>query len=37
MRCIAVAGERDLAGLRVAELMVKSLTEVKLARIQAMA
>ena len=37
MRCIAVAGERDLAGLRAAELMVKSLTEVNLARIQAMA
>ena len=36
MRCIAVAGERDLAGLRAAELMVKSLTEVNLARIQAM-
>jgi beta-phosphoglucomutase len=34
MRCIAVAGERDLAGLRAAELMVKSLTEVNLARIQ---
>ena len=33
MRCIAVAGERDLAGLRAAELMVKSLTEVNLARI----
>src|SRR5450432_3006119 len=37
MRCIAVAGERDLAGLRAAELMVKSLTEVNLARIQSMA
>ncbi len=37
MRCIAVAGERDLAGLRVAELMVKSLTEVNLAKIQSMA
>ena len=33
MRCIAVAGERDLAGLRAAELMVKSLAEVNLARI----
>ncbi|MHB8596339.1 MAG: HAD family hydrolase [Ktedonobacteraceae bacterium] len=28
MRCIAVAGTRDLPGLRAAELMVKSLTEV---------
>ncbi len=28
MRCIAVAGERDLPGLRVAELMVKDLTMV---------
>ena len=37
MRCIAVAGERDLAGLRAAEMMVKSLTEVNLARIQSMA
>jgi beta-phosphoglucomutase len=37
MRCIAVAGERDLAGLRAAELMVKSLTEVNLARIQSLA
>ncbi len=37
MRCIAVAGERDLPGLRVAELMVASLTEVNLARIQSMA
>jgi beta-phosphoglucomutase len=37
MRCIAVAGERDLAGLRAAELMVKSLAEVNLARIQSLA
>jgi beta-phosphoglucomutase len=37
MRCIAVAGKRDLAGLRAAELMVKSLTEVNLARIQSLA
>jgi beta-phosphoglucomutase len=37
MRCIAVAGERDLAGLRAAELMVSSLTEVNLARIQSIA
>lgn len=28
MRCIAVAGNRDLAGLRKAEFMVKSLTEI---------
>ena len=28
MRCIAVAGNRDLPGLRAAELMVRSLTEV---------
>jgi beta-phosphoglucomutase len=32
MRCIAVAGERDLPGLRKAELMVKSLVEVDLER-----
>ena len=37
MRCIAVAGERDLPGLRAAELMVTSLTEVNLARIQSLA
>ncbi len=37
MRCIAVAGERDLPGLRAAELMVTSLTEVNLARIQSIA
>ena len=37
MRCIAVAGERDLPGLRVAELMVRSLTEVNLARIESIA
>ncbi len=37
MRCIAVAGERDLPGLRAAELMVTSLTEVNLAHIQSIA
>jgi beta-phosphoglucomutase len=34
MRCIAVAGNRDLPGLRKAELMVKDLTEVNVERIQ---
>ena len=34
MRCIAVAGDRDLPGLRAAELMVKSLTEVSVERIR---
>jgi beta-phosphoglucomutase len=34
MRCIAVAGERDLPGLRKAELMVKSLVEVDLERVR---
>jgi beta-phosphoglucomutase len=34
MRCIAVAGNRDLPGLRKAELMVKDLTEVDAERIQ---
>ncbi len=37
MRCIAVAGERNLPGLRKAELMVKTLREVSLARVQALA
>ena len=37
MRCIAVAGNRDLPGLRQAELMVKTLTEVNLERIQNLA
>ncbi|MFL5625509.1 MAG: HAD family hydrolase [Ktedonobacteraceae bacterium] len=37
MRCIAVAGDRDLPGLRKAELMVKTLKEVSLAQIQALA
>jgi beta-phosphoglucomutase len=36
MRCIAVAGDRDLPGLRAAELMVKSLTEVSVERIRHM-
>jgi beta-phosphoglucomutase len=34
MRCIAVAGERDLPGLRKADLMVKDLTEVTVERIR---
>ncbi|HEX6555030.1 MAG TPA: HAD family phosphatase [Ktedonobacteraceae bacterium] len=34
MRCIAVAGNRDLPGLRKAELMVKTLLEVDVKRIQ---
>ncbi len=37
MRCIAVAGNRDLPGLHEAELMVKSLTEVDVERIRALA
>jgi|SRR5579875_897674 beta-phosphoglucomutase len=37
MRCIAVAGNRDLPGLRKAELMVKDLTEVSVARIRELA
>jgi beta-phosphoglucomutase len=37
MRCIAVAGERDLPGLRAAELMVHDLTEVDVACIRALA
>lgn len=37
MRCIAVAGNRDLAGLREAELMVKDLTEVAVERIRTLA
>jgi beta-phosphoglucomutase len=36
MRCIAVAGERDLPGLRAAELMVKDLTEVNVEKIRAL-
>jgi beta-phosphoglucomutase-like phosphatase (HAD superfamily) len=34
MRCIAVAGERDLPGLRQADLMVKDLTGVTVERIR---
>ncbi|MEO8971818.1 MAG: HAD family phosphatase [Ktedonobacteraceae bacterium] len=34
MRCIAVAGNRDLPGLRATELMVKSLTEVSVDTIR---
>ena len=34
MRCIAVAGNRDLPGLRQAELMVKDLTEVDVERVR---
>ncbi len=37
MRCIAVAGERDLPGLRAAELMVHDLTEVNVERVRALA
>jgi beta-phosphoglucomutase len=37
MRCIAVVGDRDLPGLRAAELTVRSLTEVNVERIQALA
>jgi len=34
MRCIAVAGNRDLPGLRKAELMVKDLTQVDVERVR---
>jgi beta-phosphoglucomutase len=34
MRCIAVAGERDLPGLRKADLMVRDLTEVTVENIR---
>jgi beta-phosphoglucomutase len=37
MRCIAVAGNRDLPGLRKAELMVRNLTEVDVERIRSLA
>jgi len=37
MKCIAVAGDRDLPGLHEAELMVKSLTEVDVARVRLLA
>lgn len=36
MRCIAVAGERDLPGLRAADLVVRDLREVDLARVNAL-
>jgi len=36
MRCIAVAGNRDLPGLRKAELMVRSLVEVDVERVRAL-
>lgn len=37
MHCIAVAGNRDLPGLRAADLMVKDLTEVSVERIRQLA
>lgn len=37
MRCISVAGERDLPGLRLAELMVKTLKEVNVQRVRNLA
>jgi len=37
MRCIAVAGQRDLPGLRAADLMVRDLTEVTVERVRALA
>lgn len=37
MRCIAVAGNRNLSGLRAAELMVKDLTEVSVEQIRDLA
>ena len=37
MRCIAVAGNRDLPGLRAAELMVKDLTQVNIETIRNLA
>jgi beta-phosphoglucomutase len=36
MRCIGVAGDRDLPGLHEAELMVKDLTEVDVDRVRAL-
>jgi beta-phosphoglucomutase len=36
MRCIAVAGQRDLPGLRAADLMVKDLTQVTVDSIRAL-
>lgn len=37
MRCISVAGNRDLPGLRQAELMVHTLTEVDVERVRSIA
>ena len=37
MSCVAVAGNRDLPGLREAELMVKSLEEVDVVRVRSLA
>lgn len=37
MYCIAVAGERDLPGLRAANLIVRNLTEVDVARVRGLA
>jgi beta-phosphoglucomutase len=37
MKCIAVAGDRDLPGLHEAELMVKSLVEVDVSRVRSLA
>jgi beta-phosphoglucomutase len=37
MYCISVAGERDLPGLRAANLMVRDLTEVNVERVRALA
>ncbi len=37
MYCIAVAGNRDLPGLRAADLMVKDLTEVSVETIRQLA
>jgi beta-phosphoglucomutase len=37
MRCIAVAGSRDLPGLRAADLLVRDLTEVSVERIRQLA
>lgn len=34
MRCISVAGERDLPGLRAADLVVKNLTEIDVQRVR---
>jgi HAD superfamily hydrolase (TIGR01509 family) len=36
MRCIAVAGERDLPGLRAADLVVRDLTEVSAGRVNSL-